>query len=598
MTVAVIAAGLTLATVPLASAEISTPEISPSSATARDSAPATSATSGSDTYLQPSGNQGYDVRSYRLRLRYGDRRHDIQSARVAIAARAISPLQSFSLDAKRGLKIDRVTVNGQKARYRKSRGKVIIWDFGVVKANSRLNTTVSYHGRPKPTKDSSGRGRYGWLRTPGGVVTYNEPVGTSTWVPSNDVFYDKARWKVDVRVPKGLIGVSTGRLTKRSTKGNSTRTVWKMKTPIQPYAQVLAIDNFKIKKGRIAGIPSFVAVAKGSGVSVSKMKQRTRRSINWLTERLGTYPYKDTGAIVVSGGDSAMETAGRPTYSADPYYTSMATVLHEQAHQWFGNRVTATHARDMWIHEGFATYLENVEAAERTGRSLDDLVHGQYVTDGWGAKFHHQFQTVSLADPTPTYLLNTTVYFRGQAAVHALRHTLGEGMFWRTLKGLANTADGRTTDTAEVLGKIQEISGQNVTAWANTWLYSKGFQQLPVAPSHTQVISELGAPLLDAAADWSWRKNGTLDAALQRAIKSYAPTSELVIHSIRTAGSGRDALIYVDFGTVDSPLYPQAYRSCLVFKPKSSVTAIGAYGGLRMSRTFAPNTFTTQACPA
>lgn len=553
---------------------------------------------GADPYLRPSGNGGYDVKSYKVKLTYDAKSHGIASARVLVRARALQRLTKFSLDARPGLSIRKVLVNGKQARFRHSKQKLRISNFGSVRSGSVLKTRVFYRGRPKPLRDKSGRGLYGWLRTKGGVVTYNEPDGTSTWVPSNDVFYDKAVWTMDVTVPRGLLAVSTGKLLKkRRIKSGATRTVWKTRTPIQSYAQVLAIDDFSYRRGRIAGIPSFVAVSKHAKVSVATMTRRTRHAIKWLTARLGKYPYPETGAIVVSGGDSAMETVGRPTYSADRYYTSQATVVHEQAHQWFGNLITARFAKDMWLHEGFATYLENVEVARRRGRSLDDIVHGQYVTDGWGRGSHGQFQAVPLADPTPRYLLNSTVYFRGQAAVHALRSELGDATFWSALRKLVSIRHGQSTDTAAVVQRLETITGKNLSDWANTWLYSTGYQQLPKAPTHRQVVRELGEPLLDAASEWSWWPRGSAGNALRRAITSYSPMNQLVIDKTRSKGSGRSRIIYVDFSTKTSPLYPRAYRSCLAFRPKSRAMKFGTYAGVEFSANFRKNTFTTSACP-
>ena len=151
-----------------------------------------------------------------------------------------------------------------------------------------------------------------------------------------------------------------------------------------------------------------------------------------------------------------METAGRPTYSSGSWNTSQATVLHEQAHQWFGNTLTAASARDIWLHEGFATYLENVETAQRTGRQLGDIVHEQYVWDGWGKRWRGQFGRVSLREPTMRYLLNTTPYYRGQAALHALRTELGDDLFWRVLRGLGQQPSGRNYTTQQVIDLAEQ----------------------------------------------------------------------------------------------------------------------------------------------
>ncbi|MCH9816929.1 MAG: hypothetical protein K0U64_10865, partial [Actinomycetia bacterium] len=494
--------------------------------------------------------------------------------------------------------ITSVKVNGQSAKFTHKGGKLTVRDFPAIPAATTFKAKIRYAGKPKPLVDSSGRGRFGWLRTPNGAVTYSEPNGTSTWVPSNDVFYDKAKWRIDATVPHGLMAVSTGKLTKKEQKAASVRTVWEMSTPIQNYAQVVAIDRFSYSRAPIAGVRSFVAVSKDAPVTVNNMVQRTKRAMKWTTDKLGPYPFKDTGAIVVFGGNSALETAGRPTYSGDLYYAHQDTVMHEIAHQWFGNRLTATNARDMWLHEGFATYLENVAAAERKGRNLDDVVHSQYVQDGWGSGRHGQFDTVPLADPTPRYLLNSTPYFRGQAAVHALRAELGDADFWRALREVAAVPNGTTTDADAVINDLEQTTGRDLSTWSATWLYSTGYQSLPVAPSHRAVVRELADGILDAAGKWSYKRKTSAAVGLSKAIRSHAPMNQLVIEQSRGVGSGKKRRMFVDFNPKSWALYPKRYASCFVFKPRSTKTILGAWAGVDFSDNFAAGTFTTAECPA
>ncbi|MDA9913171.1 M1 family metallopeptidase [Candidatus Nanopelagicales bacterium] len=552
---------------------------------------------GTDPYLSPSGNGGYDVKRYDLKFKYSPSSHGIAAARVLVKAKSLQQLDRFSLDAGMGLNIASVRVAGHEAKFRHKGGKLAVRGFPAIPADTAFTTKVRYAGKPQPLVDSSGRGRFGWLRTPNGVVTYSEPNGTSTWIPSNDIFYDKAKWRIDATVPSGLMAVSTGKLTKKTQNQESVRTVWKMSTPIQNYAQVVAIDRFAFSRKPIAGVRSFVAVSKDAPVNVRNMLKRTKRAMKWTTAKLGPYPFKDTGAIVVFGGNSALETAGRPTYSGDLYYAHQDTVLHEIAHQWFGNRLTATNARDMWLHEGFATYLENVAASERKGRNLDDVVHTQYVQDGWGSGRHGQFDSVPLADPTPRYLLNSTPYFRGQAAVHALRAELGESEFWAALRAIASVPNGTTTDADAVISDLEKVTGRSLAAWSATWLYSTGYQALPVAPSHPAVVRQMADGILDAAGDWSHKRKTSAQVGLERAVRSYSPMNQLVIEKTRSSGSGKKRRVFVDFHTKTSPLYPRRYASCFVFKPRATQTLLGAWAGVEFSDDYSANTFTTAACP-
>lgn len=558
--------------------------------------PAAPPASGTDPYLAPSGNGGYDAINYDVDLTYNAGNHGIADAKVVLTARASQRLRSFSLDAREGLRVRSVVVNGRKASYHHRSRKLVVDGFGGVAAGARFSVTTRYHGDPKPVADLSGRGKYGWLATDGGSVTFTEPAGTSAWLPSNDVFYDKATWRMRLTAPKGRLGVSTGKLLGINTRKGRTVSRWVMRTPIQPYTQAVVFDRFDYSTKPIAGIPAFTAVARRANVTVEDMRERTETAIKWLVPRLGKYPFPSTGAIVVSGADSAMETAGRPTYSPDPWNVSQATVLHEQVHQWFGNRLTARNARDIWLHEGFATYLENVATAQRRGSSLDDLVHSQYVYDGWGNRFHGQFGKVPLNEPTRRYLLNTTPYYRGQAALHALRAQLGDTMFWKVLRHLADVPAGQTSSTNAVINRAEEFSGRDLSGWATKWISSVQPQRLPVAPSHRQVLRELGPEILNAAGDFVWNPSRNVLAAMRRAQRNWSPLNQLDVVRVATAKSGKRTRYFVEFQAKVGALYPKPYRSCFVFERNNDAVLAGALLGVRLSTHYEQNRFTPKAC--
>lgn len=551
---------------------------------------------GLDPYLSPQGNGGYNISHYDVDLTYDAKTHGIAAAEVQIEATADQGLRQFSLDARKGLDIKYVSVRGNPTDFRHSGDKLIVATKRTIQSGSRFTVVVHYSGEPRPVQDTSGRGKYGWLRTTNGSVTYTEPTGTSTWLPSNDVFYDKATWQMRLTAPKGLLGVSTGTFQGIDRRGSNTISSWRMNTPIQPYIQVVAFDRFAYSTDPISGIPAFTAVALRAGVTVGTMRRRTAAALRWLVPRLGKYPFQSTGAIVVDGANSAMETAGRPTYSSGAWNTSRATVLHEQAHQWFGNTITAHNASDIWLHEGFATYLENVETAERTSRALGDIVHEQYVWDGWGAPWRGQFGRVSLHEPTMKYLLNTTPYYRGQAALHALRHEVGDAAFWRIMRDLALEPAGRTSSTAEIISRAEESSAQDLSGWADKWVYSVDAQRLPEPPTHGAVVTQMGPYLLDAASDFVWDPRGRPLAAMSRAEKSWTPLDQLDVTDVAVVKHGSQVRYFVDFETRVGLFFPEQYKSCLVFDRKDDKILAGSFLGVRISDSFEPNKFTLRAC--
>ena len=123
-------------------------------------------------YLAPSGNGGYDVASYDVSLTYRTKTHGIATATVDITASASQELHQFSLDARKGLKIDSVRVDDRRARFVHRGDKLTVRRFGVIAAGRSFTVTVTYSGDPRPVQDQSGRGTFGWLRTNAGAVTH------------------------------------------------------------------------------------------------------------------------------------------------------------------------------------------------------------------------------------------------------------------------------------------------------------------------------------------------------------------------------------------------------------------------------------------
>ena len=560
-------------------------------------AASTGSPNGSDPYLAPQGNGGYDVTDYAvdlgLRLRH-PRHRQSDSAHHRQSRPGAAPVQP---GCPTGARHRRRSGRRTRATFTHRGDKLIVSGFGSIGIHDDFTVRVRYAGDPVPVRDRSGRGKYGWLPTRRGSVTYTEPTGTSTWLPSNDVFYDKATWHVTLSAPRGLMGVSTGRFQGRTDKAGRTVSRWTMNTPIQPYVAGGRVRPLRLlAQSRSPASPHSLRWPRARVSRVDQMHQRTDRALKWLVPRLGPYPFESTGAIVVSGADSAMETAGRPTYSAGSWNTSMATVVHEQAHQWFGNTLTATSASDIWLHEGFATYLENVETAQRTGRPLGDIVHEQYVWDGWGAKWRGQFGKVSLHDPTTQYLLNTTPYYRGQAALHALRHTIGDDAFWTVLRELADEPPGTTSSTEDVVAEAESVSGRPLADWARTWVYSVAAQRLPDAPTQQAVIQQVGPFIMDAAGDYVWDPRGGVLPQMRKAQKSWQPLNQLQITKVGVLKRGKNTRYLVDFQTKVGVIYPAAYQSCFVFDRRNSQILSGSLIGVHYSDKFQPNRFTPRPC--
>lgn len=185
--------------------------------------------------------------------------------------------------------------------------------------------------------------------------------------------------------------------------------------------------------------------------------------IHFLEERFGDYPFVAYGAI---GNDDnvgyALETQTRPVYSGQ---AGERTVLHELAHQWFGNAVSPQRWQDIWLSEGWATYAEWHWEEETGGPTAQESFDAWYATDRDDASW-----SVIIADPGPESLFTGAVYERGAATLHALRERIGDRAFFDGARRWLERHDDGTATTEDFEAHYAEVAGQDLGAFFDTWL--------------------------------------------------------------------------------------------------------------------------------
>ncbi|HKE13364.1 MAG TPA: M1 family metallopeptidase [Kofleriaceae bacterium] len=183
----------------------------------------------------------------------------------------------------------------------------------------------------------------------------------------------------------------------------------------------------------------------------------------------GPYPFRDAGAIVHDSPDIsfALENQARPIYSdgffseADP---GTSGVVHELAHQWFGDRVRLDSWQHTWLNEGFATYAEWLWA-DSEGTPIELIFDSFYAIEG-----DSTFWQLLVGDPGPDDSFDFPVYGRGAMTLHVLRRTVGDEAFFRILQSWASSA--HTATTAEFIDLAERISGQELDELFDAWLFT------------------------------------------------------------------------------------------------------------------------------
>ncbi|KUH36553.1 MULTISPECIES: M1 family metallopeptidase [Streptomyces] len=415
-----------------------------------------------DPYFPRLGNGGYDVRHYALTLAYdpGTGRLD---GTAEITARATQDLSAFNLDLA-GLTVHGATVDGEPASVRRAGQELTLRPRSDLARGATFRTAVRYSGTPRTVTDADGS-REGWLPTDDGALALGQPAGSTAWFPGNHHPSDKATYDVTVTVPEGYRAIGNGLPGRARTADGRTTVTWRTTEPMAGYLATLAVGRFDVTTSRTpAGLPVVTATDRTVTREAAPVLARLPELLGWLTENLGPYPFTSAGVIVEREGDAgyALETQTRPVIPADQF--TVEILVHELAHQWYGNSVSPRSWRDMWLNESFATYAEWLYAEDFEDRPAQEN-HEEAFADPANWAFP------PAEPPTAADISQPPVYGRGAMVLHKVRQAVGDDAFFGLLRGWAAEHRHGNASTDEFTAYVEEETGEDLTEVWDTWLY-------------------------------------------------------------------------------------------------------------------------------
>jgi aminopeptidase N len=416
-----------------------------------------------DTLFPAQGNAGYDVRHYGVVLGYDPATNHLD-ATTTIRSRAHRELRTFHLDLS-GLTVDTVLVDGRAATFERSGHELVVSPAKPVRGG--FTTTVGYSGTPSEHTDADGSTE-GWVRTTDGAIALGEPVGAMTWLPSNNTPGDKATYTFRVTAPSTVQVAANGNLAKKIAHGTDTTWVWQARDPMSTYLATVAIGTFDVYRSSTTSITGRTIPIWSFADPSADLPQATRdglKDVIRFEEKLfGPYPFTSAGMIVDNAHVGyALETQTRPFY---PGGVGTSTLVHEVAHQWYGDSVTLRDWHDIWLAEGFATYAEWLWGARHGDQTpaehFDDLYRTRPDNGLW--------------DPAPRKfidsedLFGSAVYDRGAMTLQVLRERVGSHDFFRIIKAWAAAHRHGNASTRQLVALSERISGRELSPLFHTWL--------------------------------------------------------------------------------------------------------------------------------
>ena len=421
-----------------------------------------------------------DLLSYRLDIRV-DPVKQFLSGTNTIRFRMLKDDTRVQIDLYAYLNVDKILLGSTPLKYQRELNSVFI-DFPQTLSAGRVYAIDFYYsGSPEPTarfggitfkKDPAGRD---WINTA------CEDVGASYWWPNKDQWRDEVEnMEISVAVPNGLVDVSNGAFRGKTDLGDGyTRWDWQVHYPINNYDVALNIGAYEHFADRLGDLSlDFYALPEDLDKAKRQFAQ-AKPMLQVFEHYFGEYPFEKDGYKLIQVPYAGMEHQSAVAYGnrfengyfISPDWTGVGIsprfdfiIIHESAHEWFGNSVTAADVSDMWIHEGWATYLECLFVEYMYG-------HDDYLkyANALKAKVRN-IQPIITArgihrEPTQD------MYFKGALFIHTLRSVVDDDRRWRTLlHDFYQRFKYRTILTEDVVQFFNQETGKNLTPIFNEYL--------------------------------------------------------------------------------------------------------------------------------
>jgi aminopeptidase N len=342
--------------------------------------------------------------------------------------------------------------------------------------NEEFKLRINYSGKP----ESLGFDAFMVKEIYGSPVVYNlsEPNYAPVWWPNKDLPEDKATSSMSLQVPRGFKGVSNGLLidSVQNTDGTTTFN-WKSNYPIATYLVSLVVGKFSYWEDTYTSLDGtkkmpvvYYAFPRDSANAVIDW-QNTPEMIEFFANTFGEYPFinEKYGMAQFGWTQGAMEHQTITSYgylliTGDNRYEQV--VIHELAHQWFGDAVTLKDWKNIWLNEGFATYSEALWEEYKGGKSA-------YFQQMKQTDFGYFSGTVYAPEGyifSPT--VYATVYQKGGWILHMLRGVIGDELFFRLLREYYSKFEFKNAETKDFQKLAEEISGQSLDWFFDQWVYT------------------------------------------------------------------------------------------------------------------------------
>jgi aminopeptidase N len=379
----------------------------------------------------------------------------------------------IQLDLFANLNVDKIEMGAATLRYERELGTVFVDFPETLKAGRAYSIDFYYSGTPTHTSRFGG---FTFGKDPAGrpwIYTACEGIGASLWWPDKDQWRDEVEnMQLSVSIPNGLVDVSNGKFAGKTDLGDGyTRWDWNIHYPINNYDVSLNIGAYEHFADKLGGLPLDFYALPEDLEKAKKQFSQAKGMIEAYRHYFGEYPFNKDGYKLVEAPYSGMEHQTAVTYGnhfANGYlerdWTGVGIsprfdfiIIHESAHEWFGNAITAADVSDMWIHEGWATYLECLYVEYMWGKN-----DGLKYTNAYKTKVRNRQPIITQRgvnrEPPEDQ------YFKGALFLNTLRSVVNDDKRWFALiHDVFQHFKYRNIMTEDMAAYFNQKTGMNLT---------------------------------------------------------------------------------------------------------------------------------------
>jgi aminopeptidase N len=435
---------------------------------------ATAAASADSYSRQP----GIDAIHYVFRLTLVDTSNEIAGEatvllRLADAGVTEAVLDLTSPGGRGGMKVASVTNGDTAVRFSHADDRLRIQlPAGAAKGHD-VSLTIRYGGVP-----ADGLRLIPNIHGERTIFSENWPNRARQWLPMIDHPYDKATGEFIVTAPAHYQVVSNGVLVEETDLAEGRRrTHWKQSVPISSWLYALGVARFAVHHaGTTEGVPLQTWVfPQDRERGLALFEETTRQAMAFFAERIGPYSYEKIANVEAAGLSGGTEHASAIFYGEKSVTKGRGPVVHEVAHQWWGNAVTERDWDDVWLSEGFATYFTLLFTEHASGREA--FVAGLRSSRATVLETERKLPATPVVHPNLSDMgrvLNALVYQKGGWVLHMLRGLIGTEAFWEGIREYYRRYRNGNASTDEFRAVMEKASGRDLQWFFRQWLTRPG----------------------------------------------------------------------------------------------------------------------------